>query len=357
VLALAVFEASVRHRSVLNELANWDGLWYARLARDGYPAFVSHGHTTLGFFPLYPLIVRRVAGGLSWLGLPYTFPSLVELGGVVVSLAGGLISTVLVQRLASDWWGERAGRRAVAFFCLFPGSIVFSMVYAEGVLIALAAGCLLALERRRWFLAGALAGLATASEPQGLVLVLVCAVAAWRYLRRAGWQGRSALSAAALSLSGIFAFASFLWVHTGSPFATLDAQRDAWHERFDLLAIGHQVEVLSRRIAHPALGASIYNPVGALGGTVVLLVLLGLLIRKRRTVPVPALVWTLGIAVIALTSERLPPNARMLLTAFPAVLVIGVCLRGWRFWLVQCANATLLVLMAWLTFNSHLLPP
>ena len=52
-------------------------------------------------------------------------------------------------------------------FCLFPGSIVFSMVYAEGLLIPLAAGCILALQRRRWVMAGALAGLATATAASG----------------------------------------------------------------------------------------------------------------------------------------------------------------------------------------------
>lgn len=86
-------------------------------------------------------------------------------GGVIAGL-GGLVATMLVQRLATSWWGQRAGRRAALLFCLFPGSVVFSMVYAKGILIPIAAGCILGLERRRWVLAAVLAGIATATEPR-----------------------------------------------------------------------------------------------------------------------------------------------------------------------------------------------
>ena len=80
--------------------------------------------------------------------------SLIYLSGVIISGAGGLVTAVLVQRLAKGWWGEAAGRRAVAIFCLFPGSVVFSMAYAEGLMLPLVAACILALQKRRWLLAG-----------------------------------------------------------------------------------------------------------------------------------------------------------------------------------------------------------
>src|SRR5581483_10303493 len=141
------------------------------------------------------------------------------------------------QRLAASWWGEQAARRAVLIFCLFPGSVVFSMVYAEGLMLPLAAGCLLALQRRRWVLAGVLAGLATATEPEALVL------------RRHGLSARRALLAPALSTVGAGAFAIFLWLWTGSPFASLIAQRDGWSERSDALALVHLARNLGSEIS------------------------------------------------------------------------------------------------------------
>jgi hypothetical protein len=46
-------------------LAKWDGAFYLRLALQGYPSKIPirHGHylgSTLGFYPLYPLVVRAV---------------------------------------------------------------------------------------------------------------------------------------------------------------------------------------------------------------------------------------------------------------------------------------------------------
>src|SRR5207248_8651868 len=152
--------------------------------------------------------------------------------GSVISISGGLVTTVLVQGLATGWWGRVAGRKAVLLFCLFPGSVVFFMAYAEGIMLPLAAGCILALQRRRWLLAGLLAGVATATEPEGVVLVLVCAVSALVELRRGGWrdrQARRSMLAPLLSLTGVVSFASFLWAWTGTPFASLLAQRYAWH--------------------------------------------------------------------------------------------------------------------------------
>ena len=205
-LAVVVSVSDARHQALQFDLGQWDGAWYARVATDGYPGHLVQGPSTLGFFPLLPLlmhglVVIDVAGSA-------------VLAGVLASLAGGLVATLLIRRLATGWWGARAGLRAAVLFCLFPGSIVFSMAYGEGLLIPLAAGCILALERRRWVTAGLLAGLATATQPDAIVLVAVCAVSSGRELRRVGWQsdaGRLSLLAPVLSLVGVAAFAAYLW--------------------------------------------------------------------------------------------------------------------------------------------------
>jgi hypothetical protein len=348
VLVVAVVEGFVNHRSLMLELTNWDGQWYAKLASSGYPAHPpGAAASTLGFFPLYPLLVRRLAGLLAHLGGTYSFMSLIYLSGVIISGAGGLVAAVLMQRLATGWWGEAAGRRAVAIFCLFPGSVVFSMAYAEGLMLPLVAACILALQKRRWLLAGILAGLATATEPEGVV-------------RNHGWNsraGRRSLVAPALSLTGVTAVAAFLWAHTGTPFATLIAQHRSWGEGFNLASLADQVQRLVWRTGH-TIARKLGPPIGGLAGAVVLVVLLTLLFRRRRTVSLEALVWTLGIALISVCAERVPPNSRLLITAFPAVLVVATYVGGRRFWLLQSVNVLLLVATAWFTFMiPRVLPP
>ncbi len=361
VLVVAVVEGYVNHRSLMLELTNWDGRWYSKLAFSGYPAHPPGAATsTLGFFPLYPLLVRHLAGLLAHLAGPYSFMSLIYLSGVMISGAGGLVTAVLVHRLATGWWGEAAGRRAVAIFCLFPGSVVFSMAYAEGLMLPLVAACILALQKRRWLLAGTLAGLATATEPEGVVLIAVCGVAALRELRSCGWDsraGRRSLVAPALSLTGVGAVATFLWAHTGTPFAMLIAQHRSWGEGFNLASLADQVQRLVWRTAH-APARTLGPPIGGLAGAVVLVILLRLLFRRRRSLSLEALIWTVGIALISVCTERVPPNSRMLITAFPAVLVVATYVGGRRFWVLQTVNLLLLVATAWFTFIfPRVLPP
>ncbi len=348
-LALALVEHAIRHQPLLYELANWDGRWFRALALSGYPAHVAHAQTTLGFFPLYPAAM--------WL-LAHAFGSgsatALTVSGLVVSAIGGLVATLLVQELASGWWGEATGRRAALLFCLFPGSVVFSMLYAEALLLPLVAGCILALERRRWILAGVLAGLATAVEPDALALVPVCAVTAVLELRRTGRL--RALAAPALSLTGIGGFAAFLWAWTGTPLANYYAQRYGWGERTDPFALVHQASTLAGEISfshfnHPTINL---NLVAGLAGAVFLLAGAVLLVRARRTVSVAALVWTAAIGLLTLTSEFVPPNPRLLITAFPVVLVFARAVRGR--WLLP-TSGILLIVMSYLTYYDHTLRP
>lgn len=365
-LAVAIANGALRHHSLLRELSNWDGMWYRSIANLGgahgwYPTDVLHVQSNLGFFPLYPLVVWVVAQPVHWISGHAAIYS-VTLAGVIVSTIGGLVATVLVERLAGGWWGEHAGRRGALLFCLFPGSVVFSMVYAEGLMIPLVVGCLLALQRRKWVLAGILAGIATATEPEALVLVAVCAVSAALELRRSGWRdsrGRRSLAAPLLAPIGLIAVGAFFWAWTGTPFANLIAQHDGWKERTDPLALVHLTTRLAGQISfshfnHPTINL---NLVVGLAGAIVLLVLLVLLVTVWRTVSVEALVWTLGISLITVTAEYTPPNPRLLITAFPAVIVLAYYLKRRGFTAVLVVNGVLLAGLSALTFVGVTLRP
>jgi hypothetical protein len=285
-----------------------------------------------------------------------------QLAGKVVSGVGGLEAVLLVQRLAVRWWGDESARRAVLVFCLFPGSVVFSMVYSEGLLIALAAGGMLALELRRWLLAGCLAALATAVGPDALAIVAVCIVAAAveiHQARLAGRSGAASLVAPGLAPLGIAGVGAILWAWTGSPFATFIAQRDGWGERTSALALVRQARTLAGELtaSHFDYHDINLNLVAGLVGAVVLVIGLVCLLRRPREVSIEGLVWTLGIAFFAVTSEYTPPNPRLLLTAFPVVLVLArrTGPRGFRRLVAACT--VLLVLMSAVTYVGIALRP
>jgi hypothetical protein len=289
-------------------------------------------------------------------------PTAMSVAGIIISGLGGMVATVLIDRLTTGWWGPSAGRRAVILFCLFPGSVVFSMVYSEGVMLPLAIGCLLALQQRRWMLAGILAACATTMEPDAFVLIVVCVVSALLEFKRQGWsfaRARESLLAPLLSVSGIVAMGSFFWAWTGTPLASYHAQHYGWHEKTDPLALVHTAQRLANQISfshfdNPPIDM---NLVVGLAGAILLVVLLVLLARSWRTVSAEALVWTLGITFLMVTSEYVPPNPRLLFTAFPALLVLARYVKGTGFWLLSAVNGALLLSLSWWTFVGYGLRP
>ncbi|MHB1986574.1 MAG: hypothetical protein ACYCSF_01100 [Acidimicrobiales bacterium] len=348
----ALFGSVVRGNSLGRELSNWDGWWYIRVATLGYHSQVSHAQTTLGFFPLYPMVMWLVA---------HVFFSSYLVAGLVISGLGGLVATVLVQRLATEWWGPNVARKAVLLFCVFPGTVVFSMDYSEGLLIPLLAGCLLALGHRRWLLAGVLAGLASGIGPDALVVVPMCAAASLSQLRRHGWRDRGArhsLIAPLLAPFGAAGFAVFLWAWTGTPFASYIAQKDGWHESSNPLAIPNQALMLVHEIGiHFHWYHINVNVVVGLLGTVFLVVGLRWLWRDRNTLPLEVLVFTASMALLMVTSEHVPPNPRLLITAFPVVLIFARRLRGRAWTQTIWITGGALVLLSALTFVGSVLRP
>jgi hypothetical protein len=336
-VVIALADTLIHGTSLGRELQNWDGVWYLSLVGHGYPKTASTLQTTLGTSHLF---------FTSWLA-----------AGMIVSTIGGFIATVLVQRLATGWWGEEAARRVVIFFCLFPGSIVFSMVYSEGVLIPLIAGCFIALERRRWVLAGLLAGASTAVAPVALAIVPACAVAAFLELRRRGWQereARRALWAPVLSPFGLALFAIFLWFWAGSPTASYTAQHHGWSERTTLFSLVHVAQHLIHQIAHAPSHLSHpginLNYISGLLGAAFLAWAIVLLFRARPRIPAAPIVYVLGIAAFTLTSSMTQPNPRMLICAFPALAVVAYRLTGKAYTRLLVITTVLTVAMSLVTY-------
>jgi hypothetical protein len=365
-LLIALADGLLRGASLKAEVANWDGAWYVQLTSHGYPnsfqlahdqlapfaLYAGHAQTTLGFLPLYPILIWATSKAL--------FMS-VTAAGLLIATVGGFVATVLVQQLARRWWDEAASRRAVLFFCLFPGSIVFSMDYSEGVMLSLALGCLLALEHRRWVLAGLLAAGATAVAPVALAIVPACAVAAFVELRRHGWRkGRRALLAPLLAPAGLVAFGLYLWSWAGTPLASYNAQRYGWNEKSSPLAIyntfRHAIHELLhwQSLTHP--GINLNYDSGALGA-IFLVWALWLIARTRPRISPAAIAWTAWVAILTLTSWNTPPNPRMLICAFPALMVVAYRLRGVAYRRLIAASTGLLVLMSVLTYVGTSLRP
>jgi hypothetical protein len=347
--------ATGHHWSLGREMSNWDGAWYVAVATFGYAHHVNLTHwNTLGFLPLYPMLM--------WL-LMHAFSVAPVVAGMIITTITGAAATILIARLANRWWGEDGARRGILFFCLFPGSIVFSMVYTEGLLLTLVAGCLLAMERRRWLLAGLLAGLSTAVGPVAMGIIPACAAAAWMEIRRRGWHDREALKSLAapvLAPLGAVGFAAFLWAWTGTPMASYQTQKVDWHETTTPLAVPRMVVTVSKQALglegppHPNVDL---NMVIGILGTIFLIWGLIHMWRIRDRISLPAWVWTGTIVLMTLTSNSTPPNARMLICAFPVIMTVGARMRGRNYRRLLVGSTVMLIAMSMITFVSTGLRP
>ena len=290
-------------------IGSWDGIIWRAVVDEGYPSSVSDPEARrLAFFPLYPLVVRAVkaVSGLSSLE-----------AGLVVALTCGLAAATALWFLTRSLADEAAADRATALMCCFPGALAFAMPYSEATMLALAIPAMAALLRRRWVLAGALAGLATAARPNAVApLVGCCAVAAGVALvRHRDWR---ALAAPVLSVTGVAVFFLFLWGRTGVPLAWFRVQHDVWGERTRPGALLVALRAVVDQPWHPTATVQLIGAAAAV-------VLLGLLVASR----LPRLLWlycalALVTAAVSLTIMTKP---RLVLAAFPLFIGAGVVLR------------------------------
>lgn len=174
----ALYLRDPRHTEVLRGLAarvfepwaHWDGVWFVRIAADGYPA---HPFSP-AFFPLYPLLVRAAA---VLTGGNYV------IAGLLVSLGCYAAAMVVLFRLARELLGPRAALWTVVFISVFPTALFFQAVYSESLFLLLTLLAISWARGGRWAPACAAGMLATLTRSTGLLLLVPLAVLWWEQRR------------------------------------------------------------------------------------------------------------------------------------------------------------------------------
>jgi hypothetical protein len=167
----------------------WDGAYYREIAALGYQGAA---FDAIRFHPLLPLIGWNATGML------------------VAASASALLAAAVLHRLVVVRIGDAdMARRAATLVGLAPPAFCTVFAYAEGPFLLLAAGHLLALHRRRWWLAGVLGFAATLARPSGILLALPAAIEGYREWRRSHNGERIGVLAAVAGPP--LAMVTFLW--------------------------------------------------------------------------------------------------------------------------------------------------
>ncbi|EKD65755.1 MAG: hypothetical protein ACD_49C00094G0001, partial [uncultured bacterium (gcode 4)] len=135
----------------ISALANFDGLHYISIARDGYAQFEQ------AFFPLYPLVIK------------YSSPLFSNnrlLTGLIISNISFLIGITIFARSYKDssW---------MMFFLLaFPTSFFFGAVYTEGLFFLLLISTLYFLKKENYLAVIVFAFLTSLTRLVGVFLII-----------------------------------------------------------------------------------------------------------------------------------------------------------------------------------------
>lgn len=296
------------------------------------------------FFPLFPGIVRLAS---------YATLGNFTAAQLITVILAGAASAVAVWALADRLRGRRTADRAAVLYCLFPGSMVFGMLYPEPFAAALAAASLLAAVNRRWVTAGVLALLASATEPMMMALALALGVTALHALwTRRDWRS---LIAPVLAPLGMLAYFAYYGYRYGDFFFWSRIERAEWHQHIDWgLHELHELTWTDAAVArHPIFNVFLIVTFWiAVAGLV-------LLIRIRP--PLPVLVYTFGVFALVVLSYGAGSRPRLVLLMTGVFIALADRLPKWAYYPFATASAAaLFFLIAWWPHNfppSPLPPP
>lgn len=199
----------------------WDSFWYRQIVEDGYPRILPEDpdsgrlwQNPWAFYPMFPLMTRSVmaitGGGFA-------------LVGSTLSLFFGAAAAILMSILLRDKVGPRVALAAVAVWASMITASMLQVAYTESMAMTLLCGVLLALTRRRWWIAAVIALLTGLTRPIAIPLGIVALVTVflrWRERREHPIPVREyvamfgALGACGLS-GGIWPL--IVWAGTGNP--------------------------------------------------------------------------------------------------------------------------------------------
>ncbi|MET7990659.1 hypothetical protein ABZU76_07085 [Amycolatopsis sp. NPDC005232] len=291
----------------------FDANWFISVATHGYdqvPTILANGmpgENSLVFFPLYPALIAV----LTFVGIP-ALPA-----ALAVSLLAGCAAAWGLFVLGREFAGPRVGMLLAVLWSLGPGSTALRMAYSEALLVALVAWTLVAVSRRNWLLAGALAifaGLTRASAGALVAAVGVAAIVAI-FRRQDGWRPWVGGLLAPLGLLGYLTYVGF---RTGRADGWFWLQ-NAWQMHFDL----GRFTWIQVREGLTANGSS-WTSVTA----IIVLAAVALLVWTWCTkLPLPwQLYGTLTVLIALGSSNYFQSRARFLLPAFVLMVPLALVL-------------------------------
>jgi hypothetical protein len=338
VLVLGVMAWQLVHTSSVDFPAlhlwdRWDAPHYTDLIVYGYRAFDPGNLTNdygyqqvypgdlelyIVFYPLFP-----------WLGTVVN--ALIHNPVLSAFIVAGIASVVLAPlfyRLVKHDESPDVALRATWFLLIFPTAYFLHIGYTEALFLALVIGSFLAARTERWWLAGALGGLAALTRINGLVLLLALPVEAatqWYMTPAAGRRWRWEWLAIGLVGVGFAIYLALNYLVYGTPFQFLIVQHDHWFK-----SLASPVDAINSALGW--FSSSVPDDRLMYGFVELLFVgigLVGTVVAAFRFRP-SWFAWMAGNLLLFVSTSFLLSTPRYVLTLFP--LFVALALPTRRVW-------------------------
>lgn len=321
---------------LLSILTHWDGGWYLRIAEEGY-SFTPGKPSSVGFFPLYPLLIWLVAAVVQ-------NPAI---AAVLISNISLLFAALFLNALIRlDYRNEAISCAAVMLLMFSPVSFFFSSAYSESTFLLLSIGAFLAARRGHWLAACLCGGALAATRNVGVLIAIPLFIEFVRQVWRPGAGLKPLLTPRLLLFGliplGLILFLLFNYFKFGDPFAYVKATA-VW---------GRYFVPPWRTLA----GAAKFPPFyfWLFGGTLLAAVLayIGAFLLKLRASYV---VWAGLLLAVYLCGNSLEAIPRYLSVLFPLFIVLAiVSVRfKWSYELIFAASTVLLTICTMLSANGY----
>lgn len=317
--------------SVLSGLwpwANFDGAHYLSIATKGY------GQFEYAFFPGYPLLINL---------LSRLWPD--PLG--VAFLLSNLLTVVFLFLLYKFWrldFPEQTVSKGIILLLFFPSAFFWGAVYGESLFLTLAAGCLLAGRRDKYWLAFPLGALACLTRLVGVFLIPALLLIWLKSKRR-----RSDLILIILTALGFFAVLAFNGVSTGDPLYFFHVQPSFGAERSGgSLVFLPQVFFRYLKIFLTVNPFSLAFYTAAQELTLVILSLVVLVLGWKK-IKIPELFFSAGVLLLPTFTGTLSSMPRYILAAFP-LFIVGAQILKEKWWF----RTVVIIFLLWQVINVSL---
>ncbi|MEV3989468.1 hypothetical protein AB0J57_11180 [Streptomyces sp. NPDC049837] len=313
--------------------SSWDSNWYLGIADHGYQDSLGtkYDSNNLAFFPLYPVLIKAVAG---------VTPGSRASVALVLAVAFSLVAAWGIFAVGARLCGRRAGTVLTVLWGALPVGIVQWMGYTESLFTALAAWALYAVLTGRWYAAAALAVLAGLTRPTGIALAAAVTVTGLvAAARTRAWPPFVAALTAPLGWLGYVAWVGARVGRWDGYFAVQRLWRNAWDGGAGTLRWMRELLAYDRT---PQLFLV------AVSAVLVASVALYVLCLADRQ-PLPLLVFSGVLLLVVLGSGGVYfPRARFLLPAFPLLLPLALAVSRARLPVAGLVLGAAVLSSAWL---------